>query len=52
MEHLGFMVHEGMSPEVIDRMEMEDVAGWLEVMGAYQKAVEENTAKNAPKARR
>lgn len=48
MSALGAMVHEGMSPESIDRMDIGDIVGWFQVMITYQKEV----AKNAPKPSR
>lgn len=50
MSSLGAMVHEGMAPDSIDRMEIVDVVGWYHVMMAYQKEVAKANTPKAPRS--
>jgi hypothetical protein len=34
------MVQAGISPEVLDRMELEDLFGWCEVMAVYNRELD------------
>jgi hypothetical protein len=45
MSALGAMVHEGMSPDHLDNLPIEDVVSWFQIMREYRRDVDKQTAK-------